>query len=50
MKIITTLILILFATLVHANPVREYQKIPVRINIEHYNSESLTCLTKAIYF
>lgn len=50
MKIIMTLILILFATLVHANPVREYQKIPVRINIEHYNSESLTCLTKAIYF
>ena len=50
MKILLTFVFILFTTLIHANPVLEYQKIPIRINIEHYNSESLTCLTKAIYF
>lgn len=35
---------------VHANPVLEYHRVPIKINIDHYNSESLTCLTKAIYF
>ena len=50
MKILTTLFVMLVACVLHANPVLEYQRVPIKINIDHYNSESLTCLTKAIYF
>lgn len=50
MKIIITLVFILFTVLVHADPVREYHRVPIKIKTEHYNSDSLTCLTRAIYF
>jgi len=50
MKIILTLVFILFTVLVHADPVREYHRVPIKINVEYYDLDSLTCLTRAIYF
>jgi len=50
MKLVITLVFIVFSILIYANPIYKYSPAYVKINVEKFNSESITCLTKAIYF